>query len=137
MMFAMGLTATSVMFAYWYWKMTPYKPLQQALVEEYGKTSAPRVDGGREKGKKKNPFILLVQMRASFDPTLEDAITTEKLEAMLNRTHELAAERIDLSTYEEYHLFLYHERQGKDVRKLLTVRRLEAGQMVFEPEEAQ
>jgi len=127
-MFTMGIVGTMIMWLYWSNKMTRFMPLQQALVEEYEK-SAPRVDWGREKGKSKNPLMLLVQMRVPFDPTIEDEATQQLIDARLKRSHELAIEYEDLSAYEEFHLFLYHEPKQKDFRRKLTVRALKDGQL--------
>lgn len=115
-MFALGIVATSILWAYWRLHLLPFMPLQQALIAEF-EGSSPRVDGGRRKMHKGTPMILRIVMRVPFDPTAEDVETLREIDNHLQRTQELAAEHCRLDDYELIELHLYQESQEDRLRQ--------------------
>ncbi|MFN6151495.1 MAG: hypothetical protein ACK5BP_16175, partial [Planctomyces sp.] len=70
LMFVMGILATAFLYTYWTLHLTPFMPLQEAIVREFP-GSAPRVNGGRKKIHKQTPMILRIAIKSETDPTSE------------------------------------------------------------------
>jgi hypothetical protein len=101
-MFLFGITATAGLWGYWTLHTGPFRPLQDALAQEFPK-SIPRVDGGQRKMRKGMPKILRAVLRVEFDPTTE----TAKGEETLARVEKIARQHIDLDQYEYLDVYLY------------------------------
>lgn len=115
-MFALAITATSILWLCWNWHLMPYMPLQTALVQEF-EGSSPRVDGGQRKMHKGTPMILRVVMRVPFDPTSADAEVQNLIESRILRTRELAKSHTDLTKFETLEVHLYYQPKEKAIRQ--------------------
>ena len=130
-MFALAITATGILWAYWNLHLMPFMPLQEALAEEY-EESSPRVDGGRRKTHKGTPLILRVVMRVPFDPNSSAADVQDLIEERLTRTQEMAAKlTVDFESYEVLQVHLYQEEKEGQMSQKTFERELLAG--VSEP----
>ncbi len=130
-MFAMGITATGLLFLYWNLHLMPFMPLQKAIVAEF-KGSAPRVEGGRRKMHKGTPMLLRVVMKVPFDPVSTDTATTEKLDLYMRRIHELASVHTEIQLYEFLEVHFYHLVKEKELRERTLRRSLKSWEAVDE-----
>lgn len=103
-MFAFAALMTAAMWIYWWLHVGPFVPLQRAILAEW-EDSAPRVEGGQRKMHRGTPRILRVTLKVPFDPADEE--NRPQLERRVERIRELAADTLDLATFEvlEVHLF--------------------------------
>ena len=116
-MFALAITATSILWFYWDMHLMPYMPLQAALAEEFEDCS-PRVDGGQRKMHKGSKMILRVVMRVPFDPTLSDAGVQDLIETRISRTRELAETRVsNFYKFETLEVHMYYQLQEKTIQQ--------------------
>lgn len=115
-MFGMAILATGCLWFYWDLHLMPYMPLQEALAEEFEKSS-PRVEGGQRKMHKGTPLILRVVMRVPFDPTATDPETQNTIEGRIERTKELAAKYTEIDQFETLEVHLYFEPKEKELRQ--------------------
>jgi|GEM_PF-2124443 len=75
---------------------------QNALAKEFP-NARPRVEGGRLKGKQKNPATFRTTLAVPFNPHEEDA----RIQKMADRILEIAAENMNLNEYEQAELHFY------------------------------
>jgi hypothetical protein len=101
-MFTFGITATAALWTYWTLHTGPFRPLQDALAQEFP-GSLPRVDGGQRRLKKGMPKILRVVLRVEFDPITE----TAKGQQVLDRVEVVSRRHIDLGEYDVLDVYLY------------------------------
>jgi len=94
-MFAMGITATGLLYAYSTLHLGPFKPLQEAIVKEFP-GSSPRVDGGKKRMQLDTPTILRIQIKSEIDPLSENEEHVRKMMAMRKRIAELVHEKVTL-----------------------------------------
>ena len=87
-MFAMGITATSLLYAYSTLHLGPFRPLQDAIVAEFP-GSAPRVDGGKKRLDDDTPTILRILMKTEIDPLSESEDSLQEMSALRTRIAEL------------------------------------------------
>lgn len=109
-MFAMGILATAIIWIYWTVRMTPFMPLQEALIQEFP-DSRPYAEGGSLK--KSGRSVLKVVLKTDFDPTSEES--NAQVAARLERTRELAEQLAELSTYEVMALHLYYPQKERGI----------------------
>lgn len=116
-MFALAITATSILWFYWDMHLMPYMPLQAALAEEFENCS-PRVDGGQRKMHKGTKMILRVVMRVPFDPTLSDMDVQDQIETRITRTRELAETRVsNFYKFETLEVHMYYQLKEKTIQQ--------------------
>lgn len=115
-MFAMGICATGLLYAYWTLHLMPFMPLQEAIVSEFP-GSAPRVDGGRRRLHKETPTVLRIVMKSQIDPTATDAESTETLKTLRNRIAELVEAKVDFPGMDFIELHVYKLLQEKEIRE--------------------
>ena len=120
-MFAFGLLATGVLFAYWHFHTAPFQELQAALANEFP-GCRPRVEGGQRKQHKDTPTVLRMILKVEFRPDQD----TEKSEKMADRILELAAEHHDLTRYDLAEIHLYWPEREKEIHEHLIERPLNA-----------
>ena len=94
-MFTMGITLTSLLYAYSTLHLGPFRPLQDAIVREFP-GSAPRVDGGKKKPHQNTPTILRILIKTEMDLLSEHDESVQQLIAMRQRVGELALEKAPL-----------------------------------------
>ena len=111
-MFAFGLLATGVLFAYWHYHTAPFQELQAALAEEFP-GSRPRAEGGQRKQHKATPQILRIILKVDFHPEKE----TQKSERMADRVLKIAGEHHDLSPYDMAEIHLYWPEKEKQLHE--------------------
>lgn len=68
--------ACGIAFLQYYWNrhLEPFMPMQEELVEVFGRKCQPRVEGGQRKISKNTPRTLRVTMRVPFNPEEEDSL---------------------------------------------------------------
>jgi hypothetical protein len=115
-MFAMGICATALLYAYWTLHLMPFMPLQEAIVTEFP-GSAPRVDGGRKKLHKETPTVLRIVMKSQIDPTAADPESTDALNTLRNRIAELVEAKVDFPGMNFIELHVYKLLQEKEIRE--------------------
>jgi len=115
-MFAMGICATGLLYAYWTLHLMPFMPLQEAIVTEFP-GSAPRVDGGRKKLHKENPTVLRIVMKSQIDPTAADPESMEALRILRERIAELVEAKVDFPGIDFLELHVYKLLQEKEIRE--------------------
>ncbi len=104
-MFTFGIVMTAAMWLYWEAYTRPFRPLQYAINEAFP-GSSPRVIGGEHKiHKDENPSTLRMVIRVDFDPR---EASDDAVEPYTSRLMELAAEHVDLTTYEQVEVHLVH-----------------------------
>ncbi len=104
-MFSFGIVMTATMWLYWEAYTRPFRPLQYAINAEFP-GSSPRVIGGEHKSHKhENPTTLRIVIRVDFDPREASENVTEPY---TQRLLKLAAEHVDLSTYQQVEVHLVH-----------------------------
>ncbi len=121
-MFAFGILATGILFAYWQWHTAPFQELQMALAKEFP-GCRPRVEGGQHKTHKGTPRILRVVLKVDFRPDQK----TARSEAMADRVMVLAAIHLHqepLTDYEVVEIHLYYPEQEKAIHEDVIERRV-------------
>jgi len=111
-MFAMAITATSILWFYWDLHLQPFMPLQEAIASEYEKSS-PRVDGGQRKSHKGTPRVRRVVIRVPFDPNSDDGDVQSEVEGRISRIRELAAKYASIEDYELLDVHMFQENKEK------------------------
>jgi hypothetical protein len=119
-MFAFGLLATGVLFAYWHYHTAPYQELQAALAQEFP-GSRPRVEGGQRKQHKGTPRTLRIVLKVDFPPARE----AERSERMAEGVLKLAEEHHDMSLYDVAEIHLYWPEKEKEIHEHLIERQLQ------------
>jgi len=94
-MFAMGITATSLLYVYSSLHLGPFRPLQDAIVAEFP-GSAPRVDGGRKRLNEDSPTILRILMKTEIDPDSDSEDSLRKMNTLRKRIAELVLNKTPL-----------------------------------------
>jgi len=103
-MFALAIALTGFLWIYTRLHRAPFIPLRTALVEEFGRASAPRVEGGRPR---RGPMTLRVVLRTAFDPSLDDDATRAEIERVAERVVALARQHVEgFEQYEQFHFVL-------------------------------
>ncbi len=115
-MFAMGITATGLLFAFSTLHLGPFKPLQEAIVREFP-GSAPRVDGGKKRMQLDTPTILRILMKTEIDPLSESDESVRAMMAMRKRIAELAVEKVTLPDLAIIELHVYKLVQEDQILK--------------------
>ena len=115
-MFAMGITATGLLYAYSTLHLGPFKPLQEAIVKEFP-GSSPRVDGGKKRMQLDTPTILRILMKSEIDPLSEHEESVRKMMAMRNRIAELVRENVTLPDLAILELHVYKLLQEDQILK--------------------
>lgn len=103
-MLGFGIFTTGFMWIYTYLNNKPYIPLRHALVERFTRQTAPRVEGGRERGR--GPNKLRIVLTVDFDPTLVTPEMKTRRETMEREAIDLARQHLDLSPYERWEFIL-------------------------------
>jgi hypothetical protein len=103
--FAFAILVTASMWTYMHFHHAPFRPLRQALTEEFSRKSAPRVEGGRHRHE---PTLLRVVLNVDFNPTEDTPAVHEKVAHIEQRVIALAREHQQLEQYEKFQLFLVH-----------------------------
>ena len=115
-MFAMGICATGLLYAYWTLHLMPFMPLQEAIVTEFP-GSAPRVDGGRRRLHKETPTVLRIVMKSPIDPTATDANSIDAMNGLRKRIAELVEAKVDFPGMNFIELHVYKLLQEKEIRE--------------------
>ena len=115
-MFAMGITATGLLYAYSTLHLGPFKPLQEAIVKEFP-GSSPRVDGGKKRMQLDTPTILRILMKSEIDPLSEHEESVRKMTTMRNRIAELVRENVTLPDLAILELHVYKLLQEDQILK--------------------
>lgn len=115
-MFAMGITATSLLYLYSTRHLGPFRPLQDAIVKEFP-GSSPRVDGGKKRPSQNTPTILRILMRSEIDPLAGDDESTGKMLDLRKRIAELALENVSLPDLAYIELHVYKPLQEEQIHK--------------------
>ncbi|MFZ9089566.1 MAG: hypothetical protein ACO3FE_05695 [Planctomycetaceae bacterium] len=115
-MFLLGIMATAFLYTYWTLHLTPFMPLQEALVLEFP-GSAPRVDGGQKKIHKQTPMVLRVAMKTETDPFSEVPEDVEEIGRMQARLWGLTEELNPLPGLQELELHAYKLVKEEEIRK--------------------
>lgn len=103
-MVAFGVALTGFMWIYTYLNNKPFIPLRHALVQKFKRETAPRVEGGQERGR--GPTRLRIVLTVKFDPSLATPETQARREGMEREAIELARQHLDLSQYERWEFIL-------------------------------
>ena len=115
-MFAMGITATGLLYAYSTLHLGPFKPLQEAIVKEFP-GSSPRVDGGKKRMQLDTPTILRILMKSHIDLMSETDESIGKIRTMRIRIAELALENVTLPNLAIIELHVYKPLQEDQILK--------------------
>jgi hypothetical protein len=113
-MFAMGIVATGLLYAYWTLHLMPFMPLQEAIVAEFP-GSSPRVDGGQPRMHRDTPRLLRIQMKCAFDPSAEDPENVTAREHLLQRITILVREKVEFPGLDLIELHLHKLVQEKKI----------------------
>lgn len=104
-MFAFAIVMTGLLWTYTKLHNAPFIPLRRALAEEYSRSAAPRVEGGRHRN---GPMILRVVLNVDFDPTEPAEFVRERVAGIQARIIELARAHVEVQKYEDLQIFLVH-----------------------------
>ena len=115
-MFVMGITLTSLLYAYSKLHLGPFRPLQDAIVSEFP-GSAPRVDGGKKKPSKNTPTILRILVKTEIDPLSKTEESEQQLIFMRKRIGELALEKAPLPDLSVLEIHIYKLLKEDDIHK--------------------
>ena len=115
-MFAMGITATGLLYAYSTLHLGPFKPLQEAIVKEFP-GSSPRVDGGKKRMQLDTPTILRILMKSEIDPLSADEQSVREMLALRKRIAELTLEKVPLPDLAIIELHVYKLVQEEQILK--------------------
>lgn len=101
-MFAFGVLMVAGLWVYWELYTRPFRPLQNAINEQFP-GSSPRAIGGRAKSHRTgSPATLRIIVRVYFDPNAE----TARSEEMAAQLAVIAREHHDLSQYDNLEIHL-------------------------------
>ena len=112
----MGITAAGLLFAYSTLHLGPFKPLQEAIVQEFP-GSSPRVDGGKKRMQLDTPTILRILMKSEIDPLSADEQSVREMLALRQRIAELAREKVPLPDLAIIELHVYKLVQEEQILK--------------------
>ena len=112
----MGITATGLLYAYSTLHLGPFKPLQEAIVQEFP-GSSPRVDGGKKRMQLDTPTILRILMKSEIDPLSADEQSVREMLALRQRIAELAREKVPLPDLAIIELHVYKLVQEEQILK--------------------
>ena len=115
-MFAMGITATGMLYAYSTLHLGPFKPLQEAIVKEFP-GSSPRVDGGKKRMQLDTPTILRILMKTEIDLLSEGEESIREILALRKRIAELALENVPFPDLAIIELHVYKLMQEEQILK--------------------
>ena len=115
-MFAMGITATGLLYLYSTLHLGPFKPLQEAIVKEFP-GSSPRVDGGKKRMQLDTPTILRILMKSEIDPLSKNEEHVRTMMAMRKRIAELVGENVTLPDLAIIELHVYKLVQEDQILK--------------------
>ncbi len=115
-MFAMGITATGLLYAYSTLHLGPFKPLQEAIVREFP-GSSPRVDGGKKRMQLDTPTILRILIKSEIDPLSADEHSVREMRALRKRIAELTLEKVPLPDLAIIELHVYKLVQEEQILK--------------------
>lgn len=115
-MFVMGITLTSLLYAYSKLHLGPFRSLQDAIVNEFP-GSAPRVDGGKKKPSKNTPTILRILVKTEVDPLSRTEESELQLRFMRKRIGELALEKVPLPDLAILEIHIYKLLKEDDIHK--------------------
>ena len=115
-MFFMGITLTSLLYAYSRLHLGPFRPLQDAIVSEFP-GSAPRVDGGKKKPSKNTPTILRILAKTEVDPLSRSEESEQRLIFMRKRIGELALEKAPLPDLAILEIHIYKLLKEDEIHK--------------------
>jgi hypothetical protein len=105
-MFAFGGLLTSALYVYWDLHTRPFRPLQDAIANEFPEFT-PRVIGGRHKSQRAvSPNTLRIVLMVNFNPKSQSAAS--RTEHIAARIADLAATHQDLSKYDILEIHLVH-----------------------------
>ncbi|MFM7167016.1 MAG: hypothetical protein ACKO3T_17400 [Planctomycetaceae bacterium] len=116
LMFVMGILATAFLYTYWTLHLTPFMPLQEAIVREFP-GSAPRVNGGRKKIHKQTPMILRVAIKSETDPTSEQPADQQAMLHLRQRIAAMTRELQPLPGIEQLEVHVYKLLKEDQIRK--------------------
>jgi hypothetical protein len=116
LMFVMGILATAFLYTYWTLHLTPFMPLQEAIVREFP-GSAPRVNGGRKKIHKQTPMILRVAIKSETDPTSEAPADQQAMLHLRQRIAAMTRELQPLPGIEQLEVHVYKLLKEDQIRK--------------------
>jgi hypothetical protein len=131
-MFGFGSVATLTLWAYWQLHMMPFMPLQEALVAEFGKDSAPRVEGGQRKIHKNSTRMLRVVLKVNFNPADSDPDVKNKVETHMLTVRDTAAKHVNLDDYDTLELHLFQDVQEERYPQLTIRKNIKSWQDVNE-----
>ena len=114
-MFALGISATGLIWFYWNMHVEPFMPVQLALAEEFP-NSSPRVEGGQRKMHKGTPRLLRITMRTSYDPTDEGQETVDRVEGDIRRIATIA-DGFDLPDWDAVEVHFFSPDPEKAIRQ--------------------
>jgi len=115
-MFALGITATGLLYAYSTLHLGPFKPLQEAIVKEFP-GSSPRVDGGKKRMQLDTPTILRILMKSEIDPLSDSDESIGAMLALRKRVAVLALENVPLPDLAMIELHVYKLVQEEQILK--------------------
>jgi hypothetical protein len=115
-MFVMGITLTSLLYAYSKLHLGPFRPLQDAIVKEFP-GSAPRVDGGKKKPSKNTPTILRILVKTEIDLLSKTEESEQQLIFMRKRIGELALEKAPLPDLSILEIHIYKLLKEDEIHK--------------------
>lgn len=116
LMFVLGILATAFLYTYWTLHLTPFMPLQEAIVREFP-GSAPRVNGGRKKIHKNTPMILRVAIKSEVDPTSEKPAEQQAMLHLRQRVEAMTRELQPLPGIEQLEVHVYKLLKEDQIRK--------------------
>ena len=125
-MFAMGITLTGLLYAYSTLHLGPFRPLQDAIAQEFP-GSAPRIDGGKKKPHKNTPTILRILVKTEVDPLSEREESVQQLIFMRKRIGELAREMAPLPNLAILEIHIYKLLKEDEIHKRSYRLELETG----------
>ena len=115
-MLIFGIVATAGLWLYWELHTRPFRPLQEALVQEFP-GSSPRVQGGQRKIHEHTPRVLQVVMRVDFNPVADES----QARRVAAHVVELARRHTDRASYTRIEVGLFQPLAEQDPR-MRTVR---------------
>ncbi len=122
-MLAFSVVVVAAMALYWEMYTRPFRPLQDAIAAEFPE-SGPRVIGGRHRSHEPgSPASLRIIIQVDFDPNADEFRSMETAQ----RLARLAAERVDLTEYDELNVHLEQRVAEKELRQWSLTRPIEDG----------
>jgi hypothetical protein len=113
--FAFALSLVGVMWLYLDRHTRPFRPLRQALAQEF-EDSAPKVEGGQTRIEKGTPKTLRIIMRVPFNPNKEP----DKANEFAHRVARFAKSHHDLGQYDVIEIHLFHPVPEREIEKWST-----------------